>query len=81
MIVLVSIIMCYKNEVDMENNLSEYRLGLEEIRSCIVILQKAVENEGDEILPSDISNYLEIALDKMDVLLQNFDNIETAEKN
>lgn len=72
--------MCYKNEVDMENNLSEYRLGLEEIRSCIVILQKAVENEGDEILPSDISNYLEIALDKMDVLLQNFDNIETAEK-
>ncbi len=81
MIVLVFIIMCYKNEVDMENNLSEYRLGLEEIRSCIVILQKAVENEGDEILPSDISNYLEIALDKMDVLLQNFDNIETAEKN
>ena len=73
--------MCYKNEVDMENNLSEYRLGLEEIRSCIVILQKAVENEGDEILPSDISNYLEIALDKMDVLLQNFDNIETTEKN
>lgn len=81
MIVLAFIIMCYKNEVDMENNLSEYRLGLEEIRSCIVILQKAVENEGDEILPSDISNYLEIALDKMDVLLQNFDNIETAEKN
>ena len=46
----------------MENKLKDICLELKEIKSCMLILQKALENENDEILKTDIDNYLEILL-------------------
>ncbi len=56
----------------MENKIADLRLGLKEIRSCIYILQKAIENENEEIFLFDISNYLEVALNKLDKIIENF---------
>lgn len=56
----------------MENDIPDLYLGLQEIRSCLVILQKAVQNEGekDEIEYSDISNYLEVAIGKAEHVIK-----------
>lgn len=62
----------------MKNDFIDMRLQLSEICSCMVILQKAVENESEEICSNDISNYLEIAIDKTKVLIEMFDNITEA---
>ncbi len=41
------------------------------MRSCVVILQKALQNENDEVLLKDIDNYLEIILGKIDLIIKN----------
>ena len=61
----------------MEDLKNEFQLYLNEIRSCIVILQKALENECDEIEFRDIKNYLEIAKDKCDQVINIYQKIET----
>ncbi len=55
----------------MENKIADLKLELKEIKSCIYILQKAIENENNEIILSDISNYLEIALNKLDKMIES----------
>ncbi len=59
----------------MENNAPDLYLNLKEIRSCLIILQKAIQNESenDEIEYSDISNYLEIAINKMEHVITLFE--------
>ncbi len=63
----------HKFEVYMENKSTELRLELEEIKSCMIILQKAIENECDEIEPTDVSNYLEITIEKIKNVITTFD--------
>lgn len=59
----------------MENKIADLKLQIEELKSCIIILQKAIENENEEIFFSDISNYLEIALFKINKIIKNFERI------
>lgn len=65
----------------MEEKLSNLKLHLEEIHSGIYILQKAVQNESDNLENSDIDNYLEIILEKLYTLLKEFDNTMLEIKN
>lgn len=55
----------------MENHIKDMSLQLEELRSCVVILQKALQNENDEVFLKDIDNYLEIILGKIDLIIKN----------
>ena len=59
----------------MENKLKDICLELKEIKSCMLILQKALENENDEILKTDIDNYLEILLEKIDKAIACYERI------
>ena len=59
----------------MEDLIKDYKLQIEELRSLIIILQKAVRNEDDDVLKSDINNYLEIATDKINSLILNVNTI------
>lgn len=63
----------------MEDKMADFYLQLQEIRSCIIILQKALDNESEELEISDISNYLTLALDKINNAIEiygEFRNIE-----
>ena len=57
----------------MENKIADFYLQLKELKSCIIILQKAVENESEEIETTDIRNYLEIIKDKINNSINAFD--------
>lgn len=59
----------------MENKLADIRLQLEEIKSCLVVTQRATENENDDISYIDISNCLEVAIDLMNRTIRNIENI------
>ena len=57
----------------MENKLADIRLQLEEIKSCLIVTQRASEN--DDISYIDISNCLEVAIDLMNRTIRNIENI------
>lgn len=59
----------------MENKLADVRLQLEEIKSCLIVTQRATENENDDISYIDISNCLEVAIDLMNRTIRNIENI------
>ena len=63
-------------EIIMEDKIADLYLQLQEVRSCIIILQKAIENESEEIGLSDINNYLTIALDKTNNIISVYDSIQ-----
>ncbi len=60
----------------MEDKIADLYLQLQEVRSCMIILQKAIENESEEIGLSDINNYLTIALDKINNVIKMYDSIQ-----
>ena len=60
----------------MEDKIADLYLQLQEVRSCIIILQKAIENESEEVGLSDINNYLTIALDKINNVIKMYDSIQ-----
>ena len=63
----------------MEDKMADFYLQLQEIRSCIIILQKALDNESAELEISAISNYVTLALDKINNAIEiygEFRNIE-----
>ena len=61
----------------MEDLINEYQLKLKEIRSCIVVLQQAIQNENKEVDYSDVDNYLEIILEKINKIIKDFNVIKT----
>ena len=63
-------------EIIMEDKIADLYLQLQEVRSCIIILQKAIENESEEVGLSDINNYLTIALDKTNNIISVYDSIQ-----
>ncbi len=63
-------------EIIMEDKIADLYLQLQEVRSCIIILQKAIENESEEVGLSDINNYLTIALDKINNTIKMYDSIQ-----
>lgn len=56
----------------MENMHAEFVLQLQEIRSCIVVLQVAAQNESIPIDIPDVGNNLEIIREKLDKIIDNF---------
>lgn len=74
-IVLIIKIIFLKLGVIMENKLADIRLQLEEIKSCLIVTQRATENENDDISYIDISNCLEVAIDLMNRTIRNIENI------
>lgn len=74
-IVLITKIIFLKLEVIMENKLADIRLQLEEIKSCLIVTQRATENENDDISYIDISNCLEVAIDLKNRTIRNIENI------
>ena len=46
------------------------RLELKELESYIIILQKAIQNEHDDIEFIDINNFLDMLLEKVDRIMQ-----------
>lgn len=74
-IVLITKIIFLKLGVIMENKLADIRLQLEEIKSCLIVTQRATENENDDISYIDISNCLEVAIDLMNRTIRNIENI------
>ena len=61
----------------MEDLINEYQLKLKEIRSCIIVLQQAIQNENKEVDYSDVDNYLEIILEKINKIIKDFNVIKT----
>ena len=59
----------------MENKLADIRLQLEEIKSCLIVTQRATKNDNDDISYIDISNCLEVAIDLMNRTIRNIENI------
>lgn len=74
-IVLITKIIFLKLGVIMENKLADIRLQLEEIKSCLIVTQRATENENDDISYIDISNCLEVAIDLKNRTIRNIENI------
>ena len=60
----------------MEDLINEYQLQLQEVRSCIVVLQQAVQNENKEMTYCDVDNYLEIVLEKINKIIESFDKFK-----
>ena len=58
----------------MEDNYSDNVLQLVEIKSCLKILQSAMQNEETEIDKSDIDHFLTIILEKFEKISDNFMN-------
>ena len=58
----------------MEDNYSDNVLQLVEIKSCLKILQSAMQNEETEIDKSDIDYFLTIILEKFEKISDNFMN-------
>ena len=56
----------------MENMYAEFVLQLQEIRSCIIVLQVAAQNESIPIDIPDVGNNLEIIREKLDKIIDNF---------
>lgn len=60
----------------MENKIADLELELEELKSSITILQKATNNESEEIVLKDINNYLELTQIKIKEIIKNFNNLK-----
>ncbi len=61
---------------NFENLIAEYGLNFKEIRSYIVVLQQAIQNEFSETNLSDIDNSLEIIIERIDNIIKNINEIE-----
>lgn len=59
----------------MEDKINNLELCIEEIHSSVVILQKAVQCENGKLSLSDIDNYLEIILEKINSTLNDINEI------
>ncbi len=61
----------------MKDEFTELRLKMQEIYSCLIVLQQAVSNENSLITNANIDDYLEIVIDKTAETLRLFDIINT----
>ena len=52
------------------------KFQLEEIRSCLIMTKRAIDNEFEDITASDISNCLEISIRLMNKAIFNTEQIK-----
>lgn len=58
----------------MEDLIADYKLQRRELRSLIIILQKATQNDEQDF-NKEIDDYLELTISKINNLLSNIDNL------
>ena len=58
----------------MEDLIADYKLQIRELRSLIIILQKATQNDEQDF-NKEIDDYLELTISKINNLLSNIDNL------
>ena len=56
--------------------LVDLKFQLEEIRSCLIMTKRAIDNEFEDITASDISNCLEISIRLMNKAIFNTEQIK-----
>lgn len=57
-------------------DLVDLKFQLEEIRSCLIMTKRAIDNEFEDITASDISNCLEISIRLMNKVIFNIEQIK-----
>ena len=57
-------------------DLVDLKFQLEEIRSCLIMTKRAIDNEFEDITVSDISNCLEISIRLMNKAIFNTEQIK-----
>lgn len=57
-------------------DLVDLKFQLEEIRSCLIMTKRAIDNEFEDITASDISNCLEISIRLMNKAIFNAEQIK-----
>lgn len=65
----------------MDEKINNLQLCIEEIHSSVVILQRAIQYENGSISLSDIDNYLEIILERIDKILNELNEIAQKQLN
>ena len=58
----------------MEDLIADYKLQIRELRSLVIILQKATQNDEQDF-NKEIDDYLELTISKINNLLSNIDNL------
>lgn len=62
-------------EINISDNLTELQGNLREIKSSLIILQQAIENNDEIINLEDIDNHLEILIEKFNTTIENMEKI------
>lgn len=57
----------------MESKFADLTLGLAEVKSCLIVLQQAVQNERDELTSENIDHNLETIIDKLSKVIDEFE--------
>ena len=57
-------------------DLVDLKFQLEEIRSCLIMTKRAIDNEFEDLTASDISNCLEISIRLMNKAIFNTEQIK-----
>ncbi|MGM9993646.1 MAG: hypothetical protein ACI37R_02840 [Candidatus Avigastranaerophilus sp.] len=67
--------MKYQMEYKIEDKLTELQGNLREIKSSLIILQQAIENNDEIINIEDIDNHLKILIEKFNTTIENMEKI------
>lgn len=62
-------------EINISDNLTELQGNLREIKSSLIILQQAIENNNEIINFEDLDNHLEILIEKFNTTIENMEKI------
>lgn len=61
----------------MEDFIADIKQHFLELQSGIVVLNRAITNEFEEVSKEEIHNYLTVLTDKMDLIIKSFDKVES----
>ena len=57
----------------MEDKFVELTMSFTEVKSCLIVLQQAVQNEHDELTLDNIDHSLETIIDKLSRVIDEFE--------
>lgn len=57
----------------MEDKFAELTMSFTEVKSCLIVLQQAVQNEHDELTLDNIDHSLETIIDKLSRVIDEFE--------
>lgn len=59
----------------MENEFADIKMKIREIKSSLIILQQAIQNENKLISLSNIDDNLEIIIENVEITLNKYENL------